>query len=144
MTRGPAGALLLLAAACAAGTPQPVVIDLAHDACASCRMVISSTATAAEVVAPGEEPRLFDDIGCLRKGLAESAPPADAVIYVADHVSGAWLRAEQAVFTHVPALQTPMGSGLVAHRDAAGRDGDAAARGGSAVTIADALGRNWP
>ena len=34
-----------------------------------------------------------------------------------------------AVFTQVPGLETPMGSHLVAHADAASRDGDPAARG---------------
>ena len=31
----------------------------------SCRMAVSAAGVAAQVVAPGEEPRFFDDIGCL-------------------------------------------------------------------------------
>lgn len=143
--RGPlAVAALLIASACAGAPARPVAIDLSHDACASCRMIISSRATAAEIVAPGEEPRLFDDFGCLRKGLTDSPAPADAVIFVADHLTGDWLRAEAAVFTEVPTLHTPMGSGLIAHRDAAERDRDGAARGGRAVEWQDVVGRVRP
>ena len=107
-------------------------------------MVISSTATAAQVVAPGEEPRLFDDLGCLRRGLLEQAPPPDAAVFVADHATGAWLRADQAVFTEVPNLQTPMNSGIVAHRDTATRDGDPASRGGHPIDSLPFLGRTQP
>ena len=134
----------IAASACASGPPAPSAIDLGHDMCASCRMVISSTATAAQVVAPGEEPRLFDDLGCLRRGLLEQAPPADAVVFVADHATGAWLRAGQAVFTEVPDLQTPMGSGIVAHRDGAARDGDPVSHGGHPIDSSQFFGRTRP
>ena len=137
-------AALVVASACAAGPVRPVAIDLSHDACASCRMIISSRATAAEIVAPGEEPRLFDDLGCLRKGLAAGAPPAGAVIFVADHLTGDWLRIEEAVFTEVPSLPTPMSSGLVAHRDTSERDQDPAARGGRAVQWREVVGGVQP
>ena len=48
-------------------------IALGQDACAHCRMVIVSQATAAQIAAPGEEPRFFDEIGCLRDYLAGAA-----------------------------------------------------------------------
>jgi copper chaperone NosL len=118
------------AASCGGGPPAPVAIDLVNDVCAHCRMVISTRTTAAQLLAPGEEPRLFDDLGCLRSALQSAPPPEDSVIFVADHLSGEWVRLEDAVLTEVPGLQTPMGSGLVAHRSTADRDKDAAARGG--------------
>ena len=93
-------------------------------------MVISSRATAAQILSPGEEPRLFDDIGCLTSDIARSAPPEGSVIVVANHLTGDWLAVDDAVLTEVPGLQTPMGSGVIAHRSAAERDGDPAARGG--------------
>ena len=144
MRSGCATAVLLIASACAAGPARPVAIDLAHDACASCRMIISSRATAAQIVAPGEEPRLFDDFACLRKGLADAAPPADAAIFVADHLTGDWLRVEEAVFTEVPGLHTPMNSGLIAHLSAAERDQDPVARDGRVVPLREVLGRVAP
>jgi len=126
-------AAVLLATGCAgSGTPGPVAIILGRDACSHCRMAIVSTATAAEIVAPGEEPHLFDDLGCLRDFVATARLASDAVVFVADHRTGAWIEARHAVFTKT-ALQTPMGSGLIAHADTASRDQDAAARGGAAV-----------
>jgi copper chaperone NosL len=115
-----------LAAGCAgSGVPGPVGIDLGRDACRHCRMAIVSKATAAEIVAPGEEPLLFDDIGCLRD-------------FVTDHRSGEWIDARHAVFTRT-SLQTPMGSGIVAHADTASRDQEPAARSGSVVSAGSIL-----
>ena len=132
--------IVLTMSACASGLPQPVAIDLGRDVCAHCRMVISSRATAAQIVSPGEEPRLFDDIGCLRSDIAGTPPPAGSLIVVADHVTGDWLVLEDAVLTEVPQLQTPMGSGLIAHRSTLDRDGDPAARGGRPVAASALLG----
>ena len=84
-------------------------------------------------MAPGELPRFFDDLGCLAQ-LPEGgqerrrAPTA----FVADHRTKAWVRADRAVYTRVPGLETPMGSHVIAHADAASRDQDPDARGGSA------------
>jgi copper chaperone NosL len=119
-------------AACGTSAVGPMAIDLGNDACGHCRMAIVSTATAAQIVAPGDEAVLFDDIGCLRDFVAASALPADAVVYVADHRTGQWVDARAAVFTKTT-VDTPMGSGLLAHADTASRDQDAAAKGGTAI-----------
>jgi copper chaperone NosL len=63
---------------------------------------------------------------------------------VADHRTRAWVPAAAAVFTRVPALQTPMGSHLVAHADAASRDADPDAAGGAAVSAAELFGPPGP
>ncbi len=139
-----AGAIAAIAVACAAGPPVPVAIDTATDTCSHCRMVISSRSTAAQVVAPGEEPLLFDDLGCLREYLAATALPPRAAVFVASHLTGAWVRAGDAVFTEMTGLQTPMGSGLIAHANRDERDADPAAAGGRAIGTSDALGRVLP
>lgn len=124
-------ALGLAAAACTRGPPGPAPLDTRHEACAQCRMIVSDARFAAQVVAPGEEPRFFDDLGCLRDWLARAGPPrAGAVAYVADHRTRGFVRAATATYTRVPALETPMGSHVVAHADAASRDADPAASGG--------------
>ena len=88
-------------------------------------MAVSAPRFAAQVVAPGEEPRFFDDLGCLRDWLrAHPSPPRGAVAYVADHRTGAWVRAAAAAYARVPGLATPMGSELVAHQDAGSRVAD--------------------
>ncbi|MCU0249574.1 MAG: hypothetical protein MUE61_05160 [Vicinamibacterales bacterium] len=131
-----AAALALLASACGSGVPGPVPLDTRTDACAECRMAVSSGRFASQIVAPGEEPRFFDDLGCLAAYLGtRSTVPPRAVAYVADHRSGEWVTLASAVFTRVPGLETPMGSHVVAHASAASRDGDPDVQGGSAVDV---------
>jgi copper chaperone NosL len=132
--------LVPLAAACAAMALEPARIDTANDACHHCRMIVSAVRTAAQIVAPGEEPRIFDDIGCLRDYLARAALADDAVRFVADHRTGAWVRAESAVFTKVKSTSTPMGSGIIAHADRGSRDADPAARDGEGIDAGAILG----
>jgi copper chaperone NosL len=129
-----AAALALLVSACDTGAPGPAPLDTRNDACAGCRMAVSSGRFASQIVAPGEEPRFFDDLGCLAAYLGtRSRLPPKAVAYVADHRSGEWVPHASAVFTRVPGLETPMGSHVVAHASAASRDADPAVQGGSAV-----------
>ena len=136
-------ASLLPLAACTAGPPSPAPLDTKNDACASCRMTVSDPRFAAQLVAPGEEPRFFDDIGCLRDFVARSRPRG-AAAFVADHRTKAWVPAAVAVYTRVGGLETPMGSHIVAHRDAASRDADPDASGGSPLTPAEVFGPAGP
>jgi copper chaperone NosL len=130
-----------LAASCAEGPPPPAALDTAQDNCRSCRMAVSDQRFAAQIVAPGEDPLFFDDLGCLRRHVEGVSPlPSGAVIYVADHRTSVWVPGSGAVFTKAPGLETPMGGGIVAHADAASRDADGAARGGTDVTRTEALG----
>jgi copper chaperone NosL len=134
--------LLLTAVACRRGPPQPARLDTRNDACAHCRMAVSNPRFAAQLAAPREEPRFFDDLGCLRDFLqaAHPQPPRGALAYVADHRTGAWVRAAAAVYARVPGLETPMGSHLVAHQDAASRDADRDSAGGIPIAAAEIFG----
>ena len=134
-------AVLLVAAACSRTPPGPAPLDTRNDACAHCRMAVSDARFAAQLVAPREEPRFFDDLGCLRDFLKAHAPPPEgAVAYVADHRTRAWVRAATARYTRVDALATPMSSHLVAHADDASRAADPGATRGVQVTIAEVFG----
>lgn len=124
----------LLCTSCA-GRTEPVTIRLGEDACASCRMTIVSLSTAAQIVAPGAEPVLFDEIGCLRQYLATMPLPPEANVLVADHRTGEWVNARSAVFTETR-RDTPMSSGILAHASAASRDADPAAHPGVPISIA--------
>lgn len=129
------------AIACQRGPPAPARLDPRNDACAHCRMVVSDPPFAAQLVAPNEEPRFFDDLGCLRDYLREHPRlPRGAVAYVADHRTSAWVRADAATYSRVPGLRTPMSSELIAHADAASRDADPAASGAVPVPAAELLG----
>ena len=127
-------AFVVFAAACGTGPLPPAPLDTRNDACAECRMTVSSARFASQIVAPGEEPRFFDDLGCLAAHLHDGpALPAGAAVYVADHRTREWAPAASAVYTKVDGLATPMGSYVVAHASVASRDSDPAVRGGVAV-----------
>lgn len=132
--------VVLLLAGCNPGSAGPVAIDTAHDACDHCRMIISDTRFAAQIVAPGEEPRLFDDIGCLRDYVRRHSPIPQARVFVADHRTGEWIDAARAIYTRSTAVKTPMASGIIAHASIASRDGDHEAAGGEDVPVSAILG----
>ena len=135
---------LLALASCGGGVPEPASLDTSNDACASCRMAVSDARYAAQLVAPGEETKFFDDIGCLAEYLRRQAPPPRAVAYVADHRTKAWVPVSRALYTRIPGLETTMGSHLIAHADAASRDADPGATGGSRLPVPDVFGAGGP
>jgi copper chaperone NosL len=97
-------------------------------------MSVADVRFAGQIVAQGREPLFFDDLGCLKGFLANGTDvPAMLQVYVADHLTREWVKAESAVFTKVEGLDTPMGSGVIAHASPQSRDSDPAARGGVAV-----------
>ena len=137
--------ICLLAAGCAAGRPAPATLDTRNDLCASCRMPVSAQRFASQIVAPGEEPLFFDDLLCLVSYLNQHpALSREAVAYVADHRSSAWVPAAAAVFTRADAVTTPMGSHLLAHASRDSRRSDPAAQGGADIRPASLLSRPFP
>ena len=96
-------------------------------------MIVSDRHFASQIVAPYEEPRFFDDMGCLTHYLDRHPLLAAAVVYVADRSTLDWISAEAALFSRAGSLTAPMGSHLIAHASAASRQADAAA--GSLVPI---------
>jgi copper chaperone NosL len=130
---------IVLLVACGGGALAPASLQ-AGLACSHCRMTIVDPRLAAQIVAPGEEPRFFDDIGCLARHLADHPAAADARAYVADHVSGAWVPANDAVYSRAASLDTPMGSHIIAHANARARDGDPQARGAERLEPRDVFG----
>ena len=134
---------LALFAACSRGPAVPAALDTKNESCGWCRMAVSDARFAAQLVAPSEEPRFFDDVGCLATFLKSGGAPAKGQIaYVADHRTKAWVRASSAVYTKKSGLETPMGSGVIAHADAASREADPDAAGGTAVMLRDLFGPN--
>lgn len=123
-----------IAAAGCSGPPQPIDVR-PGDTCAHCRMAVSDARFAGQIAAPGEEPLVYDDIGCLAKAVAAGKGVEHA--FVADHRTREWVPAAKAVFTRVPGLATPMSSHLIAHASEDSRRADAAASGGTGLTAAE-------
>jgi len=125
--------LLLLLVACGGPlAPEPVPVD--RVTCARCGMVVSREAESAEWIASGEEPRFYDDIGCLATD--SWAPPGRSARFV--HADGTWAPAESSFYARPADVSTPMGYGAVAFRtreEAASRD-----RQGRALTWEELVG----
>jgi len=133
----------LAVGACAAAAQQPAAVDTRHDACAQCRMTVSDVRFAGQIVAPGEEPRFFDDLGCLRTFVAAGSVPAGATAYVADHRTKKWVVAARAVYVKNEKVMTPMASHLLAFEDIGSRDADSDGRG-TPLTATDVFGPAGP
>ena len=131
-------AVLALAACAPSG---PAALDTRNDACSWCRMAVSDRRFAAQLVAPGEDPRFFDDVGCLASYLRSKRDLASGSrAYVSDHRTQQWVAAEAAVYARVPSLETPMGSHLVAHADEGSRRQDLKEAGGPLLSWAEVSG----
>jgi len=128
---------------CSSAAQQPATVDTRNDSCAHCRMTVSDVRFAGQIVSPGEEPRFFDDIGCLRDFLKRGQVPQGATAYVADHRTKAWVVAATAVYVRNEQVQTPMGSHLLAYVDAASRDASTDSRG-TPMTARDVFGPDGP
>ncbi|HEY0592468.1 MAG TPA: nitrous oxide reductase accessory protein NosL [Thermoanaerobaculia bacterium] len=105
-------ALFLLIAACGAGGLEPAEPD-ASAQCAGCRMTVSDLRFATQLVAKGEEPRFFDDIGCMRKYFAKHRAEAAWAGFVSDYRTKQWVAVAKADYWKCPSVETPMSSHIV-------------------------------
>lgn len=135
-----AAVVLLALSACGGSGNGPAPLDTKNEACAWCRMSVSDLRFAAQLTAPGHEPKFFDDAGCLRDWLKAPRENAPWIAWVTDHRTKEWVKAKDALFTRNPSVQTPMNSGLVAHASAASREADPASKGGTAVSATGVTG----
>lgn len=96
-------------------TSGPERIVYGRDACARCRMQISTPGLGGEL-RDQDGVRKYDDVGCLLGDLA-TAPGAAA--WVEDHAGSGFVPVERAVYVRGGKIQTPMASGIVAFREEA-------------------------
>jgi copper chaperone NosL len=90
-------------------------------------MIVSSEKNAAQLLSAGEDPRFYDDIGCLARD--REGRPEGARLYVRGAGPDEWLPVEGSWFAHPPGLATPMGYGIAAFgSEAAARAVDRAGR----------------
>jgi len=108
------GAAMLLAASCrvAAVGPPDIVVD--RTPCSHCGMLISEPLYAAAYETAAGEPRVFDDLGCLRN--AARTGGAERRVWVHDAATGAWMDGAEAIFVSSSEIRTPMGGGFLAYR----------------------------
>jgi len=125
-------AFALLSAACSASAAGPPEIVVDHTSCSHCGMLVSEPGYAAGYQAPGKEPRVFDDIGCMLEAVRrETAAPI--AIWVQDAAGAGWLDADEATFVASRNIPTPMSGGLLAYADAAAAEKAATAHRGEVL-----------
>jgi copper chaperone NosL len=101
------GACLAAWACQPAAGPAPIAYD--REPCAHCGMLISEPAFAAQLELEGEDPKSFDDPGCLLRYRAERQPRWRAAWY--HHLRDPrWIAEADVAFERV--ALTPMGYGL--------------------------------
>lgn len=122
----------LLSAACSARAAGPPEIVVDRVACSHCGMFISEPIYAAAYQAAGQEPRLFDDIGCLLDAVRRETA-SSIEIWVQDAAGAGWLDADKATFVASPDIRTPMSGGLLAYADASAAEKAAAAHRGEVL-----------
>ena len=127
------------------GASGPEELVKGRDLCATCRMPVSDIRFAAQITAQGELPRFFDDPGCFAEFIrGGSVKEKGAMAWVADHRTGTWVRADRAIYTRVPNLNTPMSHHLVAHESTTSRDSDPDVKDGQPVSLQEIFGPKGP
>lgn len=139
--------LLALAALVACGSEPlsgpPTEMKLGRHECAECGMIVSEDRCSSALLVEDDGRReylYYDDIGCMLDD--ERAGLDDRTVverHVRDYNAKSWVEATKAqfLFTDSKALQTPMGSGMVAFAQAASADAARAKLGGQVVSYAE-------
>ena len=122
-------ALALLSSACGAKAMGPPDIVVDRTACIHCGMYVSEPVYAAAYQVGDNDPRVFDDIGCMLDAV-ESEAASPITIWLQDAAGSGWLNAGDAFVVASPRIRTPMSGGLLAYADAAAAQKAAAALGG--------------
>jgi copper chaperone NosL len=125
-------AMALQLAACSAKAWGPPEIAVDQTACSHCGMLVSEPVYAAASQAQGQDPRVFDDIGCLLAAVRRETA-AVTNVWVQDAAGAGWLDAARATFVESPRVRTPMGGGVLAYATVAAADSAAAAKEGTVV-----------
>lgn len=118
-------ALTLLSSGCASRSLAPESLPVDHVECASCRMIVSTAEGSGQIVSAGEEPRFYDDVGCLAAQARSLTAASRAYVFA----EGRWIEAAVAFYARPAHARTAMGSGWTAFpTEAAARAADANGR----------------
>ncbi|MDZ4831801.1 MAG: nitrous oxide reductase accessory protein NosL [Phycisphaerae bacterium] len=139
-----AGCVLGIAAMTAgcsdAPSDGPPVLRVGRDECSHCGMMIAEDRCSAALLVElpdGRGYRLFDDLGCLLD--YERTHRDDAIIarFSRDYAAREWVPATTARYVMSEAIQTPMGSWLVAFGDEGAANAARETHGGTLLSWAD-------
>ena len=97
-------------------------------------MLISTESGGGQILSAVEEPRFYDDLGCLAADWHDHGAGAHAYVRLAD---GGWVDAATAVYARPADARTAMGSGLAAYASA--DEARTADSGGRLMIFADVV-----
>lgn len=100
---------------CGSDEIRPVEI-YPDDQCGSCRMAVSGSRTASELISKDGDVLKFDDLACFEAYRRTVDPATIAAAFVKEYESGAWIPYARSVIIRT-SIGTPMGSGQVAVAD---------------------------
>lgn len=110
--------LLVLSVMLAACKPGPKPIQYGSDECSYCKMMITESEFASQIVNQQGKTFGFDSVECM---MAYDVTAEDSTAihsrWVPDFHSGEWIMAESAVFLHSKTLRSPMGLNLSAYQN---------------------------
>lgn len=113
-TAAPLVCLVFFLVGCRTSKIEPVALAL-EDMCSYCKMAISETRYAAELIDSEGQAFKFDDIGCMANFIKSKKNTAKAVAYfVMDFDERQWIKAEDAYYVRSSELSTPMNGGIIA------------------------------
>ncbi len=135
-------AALAWSGGCRANADGPPIVELDRTVCTECGMLVSDIRFAAAYRDSGAEPRVFDDIGCLRKSARGLRNSGATTFWFHDALDHEWIEGGNTVFVASTSLHTPMSGGYLAFRDAAAAGREAAVRRARVVASLDDLLRD--
>ncbi|MDH3251251.1 MAG: nitrous oxide reductase accessory protein NosL [Ignavibacteria bacterium] len=95
------------------GLTEVAPVDIyPEDNCSHCRMAISDSRFAAEIITADREVFKFDDIGCMEQ-YRSRIPGGQHFVFVRDYEDNRWLPLEKSTIVRT-GIMTPMGSGKLA------------------------------
>ncbi|GAB3428754.1 nitrous oxide reductase accessory protein NosL [Niabella aquatica] len=97
-------------------TDEPVAIDYNKDTCASCKMSISESRFAAELITKKGRVYKFDDISCMLDYINANSPDIKKY-YIGDYMKGGqWLDALTVFYVRHQEVRSPMGGNTAAFK----------------------------
>jgi len=112
---------ILIVTACSNNKPRP--INIGQDVCAYCKMGITDTRFASELITAKGKVYKFDSIECLASYYLEQDKNEmhNATLWVPDfNQPKEWISGKNAVYLKSDKIRSPMGLGLLAFRNEAG------------------------
>lgn len=95
---------------------EPATINYGTDECVHCKMIITDSRFASELVTSKGKAYKFDSIECLAAfQQQEGSDMKDAVLWVSDFAApDKWVKVSEAIFVQSEVVQSPMGGALLA------------------------------